>query len=388
MKSASPADFTRELPSLAITTAVSAGCIIVFALIHSRIVSEEQRPQPVTAMSVAQKSALVGKPPVDSSRKQESTPEKKTPPANKPATETKSALDPKPTEVVKPEATRAKTSGTKTLVQARADYQREKTQFLQAISADLAKREAAAQDAGDAELIKQIKAMREDYAQGMIPKDAPGKDLIELMAARETVATLLQRELQSAQEKSSLEKSDASQVATLKKELADFMMQESADIGDVNWRFPECTFRLINVATGLALAAHDEGNGAAVIQSEENPDDPLQQWFVRFPGQWYSRVRLRKNGRNLNVPASDRAAGRAIIMWHEEHQANGYWELQYRGTYYHVRSHFSGQLLSVPDAKKTAGQQLIQWPHHDDPEDQRWKLIRVLPELAASGGGS
>jgi hypothetical protein len=65
-------------------------------------------------------------------------------------------------------------------------------------------------------------------------------------------------------------------------------------------------------------------------------------------------------------------------MWDEKNSANGQWELQYRGTYYHVRSLFSGKLLSVPNANKSEGQQLVQWPHHDSPDDQKWKLIRVL----------
>jgi hypothetical protein len=320
-------------------------------------------------------------PAVPSKPQPSSLPKRETAPAGKPV----QVVKPPPiTPTLSPETTTKATPEVphplpvKTLTAARAEYHREKAQFSQAVSAELAKREAAAELSADAEAIKQAKAATEALAKGMIPKDAPGKDLIELMAAREELAKLLQREISEAKARQ-----DETQIAALQTELTDFMIAESADIGDVNWRFPECTFRLINVETGLALAAHHEGNGAAVIQAKEDPADPMQHWFVRFPGQWFSRVRIRKTGRNLNVPASDRASGRGIIMWHEEHQSNGYWELQYRGSYYHVRSHFSGKLLSVPNASKKEGQHLVQWDHHDRPDDQKWKLIRVLPELGA-----
>lgn len=364
MKTVVETDLLRTLPSLAFTALLSAGGVIVLAVTHS-LVSPTVSPPPQAVAKVNPKPAAARA--LDPPRVTV---------ANKDVLLPKKALaEPKPAPEI---VSLPKRPAEKSLTAARADYQREKTQFLQAVSADLAKREVAAQDAGDAELLKQVKVVREDYAKGMIPKDAPGKDLLELISAREKVTTILQCELKVAEEKS-----DAAQVATLEKELADFMFQESADIGDINWRFPDCTFRLINVATGMALAAHDEGNGAAVVQMPENPTDPLQQWFVKYKGQWFERVRLRKNGRNLNVPAHDRAAGREIIMWQEEDKSNGYWELQYRGAYYHVRSLFSGQLLSVPNASKAAGQQLCQWPHHDDPQDQRWKLIRVLPKMDA-----
>jgi hypothetical protein len=368
MKTAADHNLTRSLPPLLITAVISAASVIILAVLFAPLIGGSSRPSPSSSARVEPESPLQPPPerraaiqPVVANKTPTSPPVGETPATQPPVTHN--------LPVAAPAATPA---GTQSLADARAEYERERMEFRQAVAEDLALRETAARESASTDALERATAATAAFAQGIIPNEVPEPALAELLTAREQLAAALRRASETARGNR-----DESQAAALDQELAEFQAKESADVGNVIHRFPKCDFRLINLETGLALAAKSTGRGSAVIQAKEDPASLLQHWYVTYPTKPYSRVKNRGSKMVLNVPAGNRAGGVKIILWQDQSSEFNFWEVRYRGSYYDVRSRFSKKLLSVPAAKKDEGLQLIQWPQHDAPDDQKWKLIRV-----------
>lgn len=346
MKTSAQSDFARDLPSLLVTATISAACVIALAAFHALLTGGGSKPAATTAARVDAPAKVVQLPEVAPAVEPKATPKI-------PAAETK---QPAATTSAKPVDLR--------LSELQTEYEREREEFRQAVAVDLAQRETAARESADPEALKRATAARDAFYQGIVPNDAPEPALSELLRVREQVVAALKE-------------------AALDKELTDFQARESTDVGNVIQRFPKCIFRLINLETGLALAAKSTGRGSAVIQAKEDPANLLQHWYVAYHGK-QPHLKNRGAKTTLNVPGGNLAGGVKIILWDDKSTEFNSWEMQYRGSYYYIRSNFSGKLLSVPASKKEEGLQLIQWPHHDAPDDQKWKLVRVLTETEES----
>ncbi|QDU27368.1 hypothetical protein ETAA8_24550 [Anatilimnocola aggregata] len=262
------------------------------------------------------------------------------------------------------------------LEQAHANYARERDEFSKAILSFFAKQEEAA--SGVEKLTNEVIAAREAYlTRSIVPEYVPAQDLAEIIAARasveQTFVSLL-KEAKAAGDQARLDKLHA--------ELTEFMATESAVIGDVIQRFPDCWFRLINENSGLVLGVKNEGRhrGSELGQLKDDPTNHLLHWRS---AQWNGskpRLKNRQTDMVVNVPASDRAQGRTLLQWTVTNGDNEMVRMEYKGSFYAIRLTFSGHYVSVAAARVDDSARIIQWKWHDGKE-QHWKLVRVLPEL-------
>ena len=134
------------------------------------------------------------------------------------------------------------------------------------------------------------------------------------------------------------------------------------------------TFRLANVRSSLALAAHGpEGKAEVTLMALSRNKE--QVWRLEKVKDDFVIVNVATK-MVLEVPEGSREKGARLIAGDRRDAENQPWQVVRSGEHFWLRSKLSGQYVSVFEGRRDAGAPDIQAPKHagGDADDQLWSI--------------